>query len=374
MSDSAKVERLLPSPEIVGVVASETSTCNELAVATEHCTATNTALMVSSSEALNQVATIRAAGGPPTVVDTRHWHAAVATEAVPTALHDGLPLYDLDEWATAALDASQATAILTPSRFVPLGNRAVLRAVLAATAEITVPNLVTLIATDAAVLGSRYVTDFLDDLAGTPSRPLAFVFADKRTPLASYDRLRGLRALLSRFPGSWILGVDVLTATDALAHGAGWVAMGASSARRWPRRPGDSGGRPLSKGYLPGLFLRSVLDTRSPDVYADWYANSRSPHCDQCHRALDMFEATPTDKPNIIRHNLHAVRDLAAEITAQPAAQRPAWLNHERVEAFLRHASLTSRAAPVEADRTLRALCELDDPQMRETSPAGHWK
>jgi len=364
----------LPTPENLGVVASETSTCNELAVATEHCTTTNTALMVSSTDAVREVASIRAAGCPAVVVDTRHWHAATATEAAPTELHDGLPLYDLDEWATAALDASHATAILTPSRFVPLGQRQVLQAVLAATAEATVPNLVTLVATDAAALDSRHLADFLDDLANTPARQLAFIFADKRTPLASYDRLRGLRTLLQRFPGSWIIGVDILTATDAIAHGAGWVAVGASSARRWPRRPGDTGGQPLAKGFLPGLFLRPVLDTRSPDVYADWYANSPSPFCDQCNRPLDLFEATDFDKPNIIRHNLHAARDLAAEITAQPADQRPGWLNQQRVEAFLRHASLSSQAAPVEADRTLRALCELDDPEMRETSPAGRWK
>ncbi len=39
----------------------------------------------------------------------------------------------------------------------------------------------------------------------------------------------------------------------------------------------------------------------------------------------------------------------------------------------MRHTQLTSTEALGDADLTLRRLCELDDPYMRETTPAGGW-
>lgn len=376
VGDSGFVDCLLPSTKVVGFVAAETSECNELAVAARHCAATGAVLLVSSTDATAQLTAIHeSTPGIVTIADSRVWHSRYATEDAPTLLEDGLPLFTLGEWTSSMLASSKATAALSPSFCIKLGDRAALRAVLDATSSAgTIPGLVTFVAIDARVLTSTHIADFLADLSATPARRFAFLFADKSKPLAHYDRLRGLRKLLRTFPGSWLLGVDALVATDALAHGAGWVAVGASSGRRWPRRPGDTGGKPLAEGFLPGTFLRSILEFRSPAVYADWYANSRSPRCEPCGRNLDFFEPTPPDKAQIIAHNLHAISDFADEVIARPKPERAAWLNQERVEAFLRHAELTSMAKQVEADYTLRCLCEIDDPLMRETTPAGHWK
>ncbi len=262
---------------------------------------------------------------------------------------------------------------LAPTGFVRLGDGASLAAVLNETAYASHPALVTFVATDAETLSTRHLPGFLDVLHQTPRRQLAFVFADKAKPLASYQRLKGLRTLLSRFPGSYILGLDVPAGTDAMAHGAGWVGIGASSSRRWPCRPGDSGGGPPAAGYLPGFFLREVLEMRSPAIYTDWYANSRSPICRTCGRPLESYRPTPPDKALIITHNMHAIHDFALELTAEAIADQPAWLNRERVKALMRHTQLTSTGALVEADLTLRRLCELDDPQMRETTRTGAW-
>jgi hypothetical protein len=329
---------------------------------------------VSSTDVVGQLAAIdKSMPGVFTIADPRIWHSRYATEGTPTLLEDGLPLLTLEEWTNSMLASSNATAVLTPSFCIKLGDRPALRAVLSATsAAATIRGLVTFIAIDACALAATHLADFLADMAATPARRFAFLFADKSKPLAHYDRLHGLRKVLKQFPGSWLLGVDALVATDAVAHGAGWVAVGASSGRRWPRRPGDTGGTPLAEGFLPGTFLRSILEFRSPAIYADWYANARSPRCEVCARNLDFFE--PSEKALIIAHNVHAISDFADEVVAQPESLRAAWLNQERVDAFLRHAELTSMAKRVEADHTLRYLCEIDDPLMRETTPAGQWK
>jgi hypothetical protein len=370
--DDGFMNAMMTSPRVLGYVASEKSLCDELGVAARHCFTTNSVLMVSSNEAIEQIASVRAtAPGLDVIADTRYWASHFATPAVPTETSN--TLFGLDVWADSALQRSGARRVLAPTGFVRLGDGASLAAILTETSQASHPGLITVIATDADALAPKYLPGFVSALEQTPDRQFAFLFAHKAKPLASYARLNGLRALLARFPGSYILGVDVPAGTDAIAHGAGWVGIGASSSRRWPRRPGDKGGGPLAAGYLPGTFLRELLEMRSPVIYTDWYANSRSPMCGTCGRPLDSYRPTPSDKALIIEHNVHAIRDFVLEITAQPAADQAAWLNEQRVEALMRHTQLTSTAALVDADVTLRRLCELDDPQMRETSRTGAW-
>jgi hypothetical protein len=361
------------SSPAMGFVASEKSLCGELVVAARHCAANELVLAVSSTDAVGQVASLRA-NMPEltTFVDTRYWSSSIATPQEPTEISS--MLIDLDWWAQSVVQASGGRWVLAPTGFVRLGDSAALTAVLNETAHASHPALVTLVATDAEALSTRYLPGFIDVLHQTPSRQMAFVFADKAKPMANYQRLKGLRTLLSRFPGSLILGLDVPAGTDAIAYGAGWVGIGASSSRRWPCRPGDSGGGPLAAGYLPGFFLRELLEMRSPLIYTDWYANSRSPSCPTCGRSLESYRPTSADKALIIAHNMHAIHDFALELTAKSISDQPIWLNQERVKALMRHIQLTSAEALVDADLTLRRLCELDDPQMRETTRTGAWR
>jgi len=359
---------------VLAFVASASSLCNELEIAARFAAATAAPMLVSSPEACGGVTTLRADGhSSPLIGDTRQWRHMVATVEVPTEIQAGLPLYDLDGWASSFLQSSNADAVFTPSYFVSRGDWNALDAVLEATSAISTPGLVTLVPTDAAMLSSHHLSDFLEALRRSPQRRFAFIFADKKTPLQKWDRLNGLRVLLCEFPGSWVIGVDALVATDALAHGAGFAAVGTSSGHRWPRRPGDSGGGPLARNFLPGLFLRDLLEFRSPDFYSDWYADSPSPSCTVCERRLDAFEPNDADKQRIIEHNLHAIHCLAADLLGIPAADRPAWLGNARLAALEAHGSLTSQATPVRADPTLRYLCEMDDPQLRSTTPSGAW-
>jgi hypothetical protein len=236
------------------------------------------------------------------------------------------------------------------------------------------PRLIPYVATDADVLRAKHLPAFMSVLQDSSLKRFAFLFAYKDQPFAQYDRLRGLRQLFANFPGSMLLGADVPVGTDAIVHGAGWVGIGASSSRRMERRPCDSGGGAFSADYLPGAWVRELMEMRSPSIYADWYANSPSPTCARCRRPLESYQPNLPDRSALIAHNLHGITDFATEILDIAEPDRADWLNTERVEAFLRHGRLTSVGSEINADRTLRFLCELDDPQYRATSPAGAWK
>jgi hypothetical protein len=268
-------------------------------------------------------------------------------------------LFGIEATASWTLTAARATAMLTPSLFVPLGEPAALREVARATTEIDSEQLVPHIPTDAAQLEEAHLPQFLRTLESVGDRRLAFTFAGRDKPLQKQTRLAGLRQLLAARPGSWILGVDALVGTDAVAHGAGWAGVGASSSRRWPDRPGENRFPLRSTDGLPGLFVRDLLEFRSPGTYADWYADSPSPFCRTCNRQLDRFDATDTERQAIVKHNLHAIRDFALELVAEPLADRQAWLARQRAEALHRHQQLTREAAST-ADRTLQNLCSLD--------------
>ena len=188
------------------------------------------------------------------------------------------------------------------------------------------------------------------------------------------ERIAGLRALLRAFPDSLILGVDVLAGTDAITHGGG-AAIGVISSMRRPTRPADPGGGPRAKGWLPGLFLPQLWETRGPQIYADWYANSPTPTCADCGgRDMTTFTEHPTDKQQILDHNVHAWLRVHTEIRRRTRAAAREWLAQERLRALEAHAQLQPRNGPMDADPVLRALCELDDPHGRRTTPTGGWR
>ncbi len=356
--------------EAMGFVASETSWSGELAATAAHCARTGQTLVISSKQAAKHARdwTLRYPGLDVTI-DGRHWASAVATTETPTAEST---LFDLDTWADLELSGSGAKRLLTPSLFVTFGDLDALDAQLAITGCIENPGLHTLVATDARMLQAKYRQGFFEVLEASQTKRFAFVFADTRQPMGSFDRLDGQRQLLTRFPGSHIVGSDVAAGTDAMVHGAGWVGIGASSGRRMEHRPGDSGGGRRSADYLPGTWVRLLMEMRSPSIYADWYANEPTPSCSKCSRRLESYQPNSADKALMIAHNLHGITDFADEIVAVPDSERAAWLSSERVDAFLRHGRLMG--PNVDADRTLRMLCELDDPALRSTSPAGLWK
>ncbi|MGQ0774233.1 MAG: hypothetical protein ACT4NY_07440 [Pseudonocardiales bacterium] len=223
----------------------------------------------------------------------------------------------------SSLLGTGADAVLTPSRFVPLGDWAALHAVLRAGEETELPEVVTLIATDAAMLDSTYRQTFVELLV--TNRPVAFAFAGTNPPFESPGRVAGLRYLMSKRPGCLLICTEPTVATDAYAHGASGAALGITGGVRKPRRPGDPGGG-NAKGFLPGLFLRDLWEHRSPDIYADWFANSPSPTCPACNgRALDVFDNTDADKRIVLRHNVHTWLMVFDELRGRTRTEQRRW-------------------------------------------------
>lgn len=373
-SDMSLVEDL-PTAITGRFLAYATGEYQDLAMAVTASSAAS-GIVVRDSSPLDALRRSRASGYPPSIVlDVGVWTTQVATPKSPTLLHapGALMQISLDSWASDLLSAG-AAAVLTPSKFVRAGNWAALQAVLDAGNEASLPGVLTLVATDAAMLNSSYLRIFSRALSGA-TRPLALLFAAKDKPLAGRGRAAALRKVMSAVPGCLLLAVEPITAADAFSYGASGAAIGLSGGLRRPRRPGDQGGGPNAKDFVPGLFLRDLWEHRSPGTYADWYANSPSPTCGACGgRALDEFGSDEADKEVVLRHNVHEWLGVHSEICDLDPVTRRLVLAEERADALAAHLNLRPATVRFEADPVLRQLVELDDPQGRRTTPQGAWR
>lgn len=365
--------------ECAGFVAAESSWCGELGAAARHSASTGAVLVVSSTDAVAEAKRMHTATGARTVIDTYFWHRGWASADAPTQLHqwqEALLPYEPGDWARDVLAESRAEAVYLPAFTVRAGEPEVLAVLVDYALRCVEYGLSPFFPLQVQALASRHIDATLAALAPVAGLHPTFQFnSDKAWGLADAQHILGLRELLSRFPGSDVIGLDIAGGLDALAHGARWVGIGAASSRRFPRIPdAKGGGAGDSAGFKPGTWLRPYMAMHSPDVYADWFANSLSPRCDTCVRPLDLFGASPSEKTAAIEHNLHGVRDIVTELMAQPVGQRQSWLHEERVGAFEAHAQLISPAAKVQADLMLRRLLEVDDPAGRRTTPNGAWQ
>jgi hypothetical protein len=313
-----------------------------------------------------------AARGSFLILDSGAWRRREATVAEPMELSTGLTLLDSDTWTSSVASSTGAAAVLSPSFHIAHGHWDALAALLQAVRRTTDPRAVALIPLDASVLETAGIGTLLSHLDRVADMRMAFVFTGQGRPLAVKQRLVGLRRLLSEHRGTWVLGLDPLVSADALAHGAGLVAVGTGSSTRHPDGPGQST-RGFAQRWLPGMFYRPLLEHRSPAKYADWFANKPVGACAGCGLDPDRLEPVDSDRLAVIAHNLHATHAWLTEVHEHAADQRVAYLAGERAEALARHVSLKPLAMAVDADLTLRWLCELDDPQGRLTTPQGAW-
>lgn len=307
----------------------------------------------------------------PMVVDLAAWPTETATADAPFRLPapDGLFPITLDSLAAAALGDGGAL-LLTPSRYVAGTDWVSLRAVLAAGAATERDDVVTHVVCHAAMLSPDHRAMFLRNLdEHARSRPLAFTFCGRIT---SRDSARGLRELVTEFPGSLVVGTDALAGCDIAARGVS-AAIGVTGSLRRPAPPGTSKGG-FANGFVPGLFLHPLWEFRSPTTYADWYANSPSPGCAMCGgRPLDAFSNHPADKQAVLLHNVHAWLRVLDELRSRSPLEAQAWLDADRRRALAEHSVLRPGAGRLAADPLLRSLCEIDDLLGRRTDVTGRW-
>lgn len=311
----------------------------------------------------------------PLIADVGAWRNSAGAPTNPTILRDPLALFsiDIDEWGLGFLAETRATAALAPARFVRPADWDTLSELVDDLAKITVPGVIPFIPTGAEMLDSRNLSQFEGALSRLVGSPIALLFAGGREALASLERLRGLRHVLARHTGAWLIGVDPLVAADSIVHGAAISAVGTRSGLRWPGQPGEPHRGFVARDFVPGLFNRPLMSHRSSSIYADWYIDDVAPICPICRRSVDQYTSSETDKVAVVEHNLHAVREFTVELLNQSGTDRKSWLRGQREDAFMAHRALNPNATRVEADRTLRALCEIDDPSSRMTTPVGTW-
>ena len=311
----------------------------------------------------------------PLIADVGHWRNSVGAPDRPTILRDPLALFsmDIDEWGSGFLAETRASAALAPARFVQPADWQTLSELVDDLTKITIPGVIPFIPTGPEMLDSPNLSQFERVLSRLVSSPIALLFAGGREALASLERLRGLRDVLARHDGAWLIGVDPLVAADSIVHGAAISAVGTRSGLRWPGRPGEPHRGFDARDFVPGLFNRPLMSHRSPSIYADWYIDDVAPICPICRRSVDQYTSSEADKVAVVEHNLHAVREFTAELLNQPGTNRNSWLRGQREDAFMAHRALNPNATRVEADRTLRALCGIDDPSSRMTTPIGTW-
>ena len=368
--------------QLLSFVAAQGSLAGELEAAVNYASDNRVGVIVAAANAADTVAALtRTHPSVSLTVDTVTWRRNWATTETPSLFHPDErtgAMFGLNrrDWADEVRRRARTDRLYHPGYTVPAGHRDVLDAAIVDTLASGQLGLDPVLALDAAALSTRHLETTREVFSRYSGQKLILrLNATRALGLAKFDRIEGLRQVLQLMPGLDLTGVDIITALDALAHGAGHVAIGASSSHRFPRNPdGVGSGSGNANGYKPGTWNRELMATHSPDHYADWYVQAPSPICTPCDRPLDVFDATPSDKSAAIAHNLHGSHDHIAELLAQPAEQRVTWLAFERLAAFQRHQALVSSATRVSADPMLRALVSVDDPQQRSTTPDGHWQ
>jgi hypothetical protein len=309
----------------------------------------------------------------PVVVDSGYWrkHEATTTQPMsPAVAQGGLFATSLDTFAQS-WHAQGADVTLQPSGMIGVDRWDVFAAVRTAASQVLRPDVLRFFPLDAAMLDNGRAARLARELLVTAG-PAALLFADADQAMAREGRAANLRWLLAEVPELAVLATEPLMALDVAAH-EGAASIGIRSGLRRPERPQDRGKkRPMAAGWLPGLFLRDLLELRSPNTYADWYITQPSPTCGTCGRPLDLFSTTTADKERILLHTLHTWLDLADDMRRRngPARQQ-AFLANERLLALDRHVQLHPFAPKHEVDVLLRRLAELDDPQHRRVRADG---
>jgi hypothetical protein len=185
-------------------------------------------------------------------------------------------------------------------------------------------------------------------------KAVALVVVGKPESVLRENRLATLRSLVTENLVSHVLATDPVVAADAFAYGAN-SSTGISSGYRIPDQPSQRG--PFAQGYLPAIFARELLETRSPDWLADLFAGfTTAPTCDLC-GPLTVVEHGPEGRKKVLQHNLHSLADYAREWAATDPVQRKDLGMRMRSEALAAH----PLAAKInDSNRALLSLRHLD--------------
>jgi hypothetical protein len=319
-----------------------------------------TGVVLSGSEISDLVRLREGVPTMPLFVDGGGWTGATASVERPfstSATDDALFEFSMADYLTNHADAG-ATRVLTPT--LTIGNREWIPVLEEVFREFdrsaTQSTTISFLPLQAGILDERNLEVLVRRLTSF-GRPVGIAVVGSKDAMAALNRLVTLRSLISQGLVQFVFATEPLVASDAVAYGASVVSVGVNSGLRVPSMPSKGGLQ--SSGFLPGLFFRTLLELRNPDVLAGWYAgSSEPPRCSTCGRLLTIFDAfNKADKLAIVRHNLHGFADFHAEVAELAPADRRGWLAQERYNALSLHPQIASGTA---ASKILTRLVDLD--------------
>ncbi|MEV0307180.1 hypothetical protein [Nonomuraea fuscirosea] len=261
--------------------------------------------------------------------DCAAYEKEVATTDAPFRLPENVLFGgDLDSALQEQLDNGASFAV-TPTRYIKAGNPAALKAVVKAAKALQRDDVVVTLPVSIVWLRPETRAALVAAIRAI-NHPVALILGGQYDPLQQFAAApQQLRELLADVPGTGLWRTD-LAGFDALAHGAGFVGIGAGGSLRHLVPAGEraetSGGGP----NYPSVLIPELLRFSSAKFVADLYANTDPPRCacSQCEgRPLDDFLGlTNPVKAAAHAHNSATWNAWLPELLEQPTlADRQIW-------------------------------------------------
>jgi len=291
--------------------------------------ATRSGLVVCGPGAQNRIAEIGGASIPLMADPGAYTREPLATADVPLALPDSYGSLFGDALDTVLQEQRDrgATAAIVPARYVPAGDSAALKALVARAQSIERDDVIVAVPVAIAWLKDRQFLSQLIALLKRIPHPKAIMFGQQHNPFDTAKATINFRRLVGETPSVGLWRADFLAAFDCLAYGGAFAAIGAGGSLRH-LVPADEPGQ--GRSGTPSVLLPEQLVYTTGKVLADRYANAPAPRCScqVCDGAsLDRFNTkAPEARIEAFAHNAAIWTERLAELfDHETAADRQRW-------------------------------------------------
>ncbi len=174
----------------------------------------------------------------------------------------------------------QATATITPSRYVQAGDSAAFKALVGRARTIDRDDVIVAVPVALPWLTQKqYLPQLIAGLQRIP-HPKAIMLGAQKNPFDVAAATMNFRHLLTETTNVGLWRTDVLGAFDCLAHGGTFAAIGAGGSLRHliPADEKPDADNPMA--HTPAVLLPSMLRYTRGRIIAQKYANTPAPRCD----------------------------------------------------------------------------------------------
>ncbi|WP_327672813.1 MULTISPECIES: hypothetical protein [unclassified Streptomyces] len=199
-----------------------------------------------------------------------------------------------------------ATASLTPTRYIPGGNRQAVATATQAVRDLDPEQAVLTLPLDYQWLRQPHDLDYVIATLADLPHIKGIALGAARNPLATKGSVTALRYLIGSLDRVALIRTD-LAGLDAFAHGALFAAIGMQTSMRHISPPGSGGpAMPKGRNVTTMVLHPQLMDYFKADVLADRYGNLRALcHCTVCQgRSITRFRHNPGDQEEANRHNV----------------------------------------------------------------------